>query len=192
MIMGGGVLLDTNIFDGVKENRWGEVLGRYVCHKLAGKELTLHGESGNTETVYLARENDRVKKDGAKNSHGVLDKLAGYRGNEARARAIVQLDEVLATSKHKETTDEHSHQWLDENGWETKTTYLQNLDGNIYEATVNIADGRRGRILYDVSRVHVIDKKRGIGEHTATGESQRSRYQEPGRVVLNPKPLRTV
>lgn len=59
---GRGVLLDTNIFDGVKENRWGEVLGRYVCHKLAGKELTLHDESGNTETVYLARENDRVKK----------------------------------------------------------------------------------------------------------------------------------
>ena len=177
---GQGVLLDTNIFDGVKERRWGEVLGRYVYHELAGKELTLHDESGNTETVYLARENDRVKKDGAKNSHRVLDKLAGYRGNEARARAIVQLDEVLATSKHKETTDEHSHQWLDENGWETRTTYLQDLDGNIYEATVNIADGRRGRILYDVSRVHKVDKKSGIGKNTATGESQRSRYQEPG------------
>lgn len=41
-------------------------------------------------------------------------------------------------------------------------------------------DIRRGRILYDVSRVHRIDKKSGSGKHTATGESQRSRYQEPG------------
>lgn len=41
-------------------------------------------------------------------------------------------------------------------------------------------DIQRGRILYDVSRVHRIDKKSGSGKHTATGESQRSRYQEPG------------
>ncbi len=177
---GSGVLLDTNIFDGVKRNHWGAVLGNFVYQNLAGKELTLHDENGNTETVYLARESDRVRKDGAKSSHKVIDKLTGYRGNETRAKAIVQLDEVLATSKHKETTDEHSHQWLDENGWETRTTYLQDSNGNIYEVTVNIADGRRGRILYDVSRVHRIDKKSGSGKHTATGESQRSRYQEPG------------
>lgn len=176
---GQGVLLDTNIFDGVKQNRWGEVLGNYVYQKLAGRELTLYDENGNTETVYLARENDRVKKDGAKNSHPVLGELAGYGGKKARAKAIIQIDEVLATSKHKETTDEHSHQWLDENGWEKRTTYLQDLDGNIYEATLNIADGRDRRILYDVSRVHMIDKKRSIGKNTVTGENQRSRYQEP-------------
>ncbi len=103
------MLLDTNIFDGVKQNRWGEVLGNYVYHKLAGRELTLY----------------------------------------------------------------------DENGWEKRTTYLQDLDGNIYEATLNIADGRDRRILYNVSRVHMIDKKRSIGKNTVTGENQRSRYQEP-------------
>lgn len=177
---GQGVLLDTNIFEGINPRNWGKVLGDYVYKKMAGTELTLHDENGNTETVYLAKANDRVKKDGAKNSHKVLDKLAGHRGNEARAKAIVQMDEVLSVSRHKETTNEHSHQWLDENGWETRTTYLEDLNGNIYEATVNIADGKRGRILYDVSRVHRIDKTKNPGEHTATSKSWRSRYQEPG------------
>lgn len=177
---GQGVLLDTNIFDGVKTRDWGSVLGKYVYENMAGAELTVYDENGDAETVYLARENDRVRKDGANRSHKVLDKLAGYRGDNVRAQAIVQLSEVLATSKQQETTDTHSHQWMDENGWIIRTAYLQNKNGDIYEATLNIADGRDRKILYEVNKVHQVDKTKIPGEHTATGESQHFRYQKTG------------
>ena len=177
---GQGVLLDTNIFDGVKTRDWGSVLGKYVYENMAGAELTMYDENGDAETVYLARENDRVRKDGANRSHKVLDKLAGYRGDNVRAQAIVQLSEVLATSKQQETTDTHSHQWMDKNGWIIRTAYLQNKNGDIYEATLNIADGRDRKILYEVNKVHQVDKTKIPGEHTATGESQHFRYQKTG------------
>lgn len=177
---GQGVLLDTNIFDGVKTRDWGSVLGKYVYENMAGAELTMYDENGDAETVYLARENDRVRKDGANRSHKVLDKLAGYRGDNVRAQAIVQLSEVLATSKQRETTNTHSHQWMDENGWIIRTAYLQNKNGDIYEATLNIADGRDRKILYEVNKVHQVDKTKIPGEHTATGESQHFRYQKTG------------
>lgn len=177
---GQGVLLDTNIFDGVKTRDWGSVLGKYVYKNMAGAELTMYDENGDAETVYLARENDRVRKDGANRSHKVLDKLAGYRGDNVRAQTIVQLSEVLATSKQQETTDTHSHQWMDENGWIIRTAYLQNKNGDIYEATLNIADGRDRKILYEVNKVHQVDKTKIPGEHTATGESQHFRYQKTG------------
>lgn len=177
---GQGVLLDTNIFDGVKTRDWGSVLGKYVYENMAGAELTMYDENGDAETVYLARENDRVRKDGANRSHKVLDKLAGYRGDNVRAQAIVKLSEVLATSKQQETTDTHSHQWMDENGWIIRTAYLQNKNGDIYEATLNIADGRDRKILYEVNKVHQVDKTKIPGEHTATGESQHFRYQKTG------------
>lgn len=115
-----------------------------------------------------------------KNSHKIIDKMAGYRGDSIRAQAIVQMSEVPETSRHKETTSEHSHQWLDENGWIIRTAYLQDRKGNIYEATLNIADGRNGKILYEINRVHKIDTTKNLGKHTDTGEGQRSRYQEPG------------
>lgn len=63
---------------GVRPRDWGKVLGSYVYENLAGAELTMYDEYGNPETVYLARENDRVKKDGANRPHKVLDKLARY------------------------------------------------------------------------------------------------------------------
>ena len=179
------MVLDTNIFDGVKPRNWGKVLGEYVYNHLAGRVLTVYDENDKAETVYLAKANDRVTKDGAKNSHKVIDKLAGYRGNEVRAKAVVQLSEVLAASTYEQTTNEHNHQWMDEGGWEIRKVYLQDIDGDIYEGTVNIANGRERRILYDVSRVHWVDKKSNLSEHTVTDNGQRSRYQEPRTVVLN-------
>lgn len=153
-----GVVLDTNLFDGVRPRNWGKVLGKFVYKNLAGKTLQTVDESGNEETIYLARENDRVKKDGAKNSHKVLDKLARYTGDNTRALAVVHISELLETSTHENTTEEHSHQWMDSKGWELRRTYIQDMAGNIYSATLNIARGNDRNILYDINNVRRIDK----------------------------------
>mgnify|MGYP004653475273 CR=1 FL=1 len=175
---GKGVMLDTNLFDGIRPRDWGKTLGRYVYNNMAGMELTAYDAAGKPETIYLARTNDRVQKDGAKNSRKVIDKLARSTGDNIRSLAVVHLDEALTTSRYENSTDEHNHQWMDENGWEHRKTYLQDRSGNIYEATLNIADGRDRKILYDINNIRLIDKAKSPGEHTATGDSQRSRYQE--------------
>lgn len=176
---GKGVMLDTNLFDGIRPRDWGKTLGQYVYNNMAGMELTAYDAAGKPETIYLARTNDRVQKDGAKNSHKVIDKLARSTGDNIRSLAVVHLDEALTTSRYENSTDEHNHQWMDENGWEYRKTYLQDRSGNIYEATLNIADGRDRKILYDINNIRLVDKAKSPGEHTAAGDSQRSRYQEP-------------
>lgn len=145
---GVGVYLDTNIFDGVSPRNRGKVLGRYVYDNLAGQAFTVYDESGREETIYLANMNDRVKKDSAKNSHRVIDKLARYNGNNIRALATVHLSELLKTSKSEdEKSPDNNHQWLDTNGWVHREAYVVDKNGNIYKANLNIADGERGKIL---------------------------------------------
>lgn len=153
-----GVVLDTKLFDGVSPRNWGKVLGKFVYENLAGTELRTFDEFGNEQTVYLARENERVRKDGAKNNHKVIDKLARYTGDNARAIAVVQLSELLKTSRYENTTDEHTHQWMDSRGWEYRKTYIQDMEGNIYSAKLNIARGNDRNILYDINNVRKIDK----------------------------------
>lgn len=153
-----GVVLDTKLFDGVKPRYWGKVLGKFVYENLAGTELRTFDENGNEQTVYLARENDRVRKDGANNSHRVIDKLARYTGDNTRALAVVHISELLATSEHEKNTDEHNHQWMDSRGWEYRKTYVQDTAGNIYSATLNIARGNDRNILYDINNVRRIDE----------------------------------
>lgn len=157
---GPGVILDTNLFDGVKPRDWGDVLSNYVYSNLAGTSMTVYDEHGRSEVIHLAKLNDRVRKDGAKNSHKVIDKLARFNGNNISALAIVHIDELLQTSKYEKTTDEHNHQWMDENGWELRKAYIQDRNGVIYETTLNIANGRDRRILYAISNVRQIDKER--------------------------------
>lgn len=156
---GNGVLLDTNVFDGVHPHDWGKVLGKYVYENLAGTDMTIYDTMGNPETVHIAKTNDRVRKDGAKNSHKVIDEMARYRGNNTVALATVHLSELLETSGNETTTDDKSHQWLDENGWRLRTAYAVDRQGKIYQMTLNIADGRNGLTMYKISGVHQIDTK---------------------------------
>ena len=150
---GKGVILDTALFKGVKPRNWGKVLGDYIYKNMAGAQMTMYDNEGNPETVELARVNDRVKKTGAKNSHKVLDKMARQSRDNIRALSIVHMSELLEVSGNESRSGEHSHQWLDENGWILRTAIVQDVRGNVYEAQLNIADSKRGLILYEINNV---------------------------------------
>lgn len=51
--------------------------------------------------------------------------------------------------------NENNHQWLDENGWEMRTVYIQNKKNKkVYSAILNIANAKDGRkILYDINKI---------------------------------------
>ena len=183
---GKGVILDTDLFRGVKPRNWGAILGKFVYEKLAGTSVTVYNNDGDAEEIFFARVNDRVRKTGAKNSHRVLDELARYKGDNIRALATVHLSELLQTSHHSDSTDDHSHQWLDENGWEHRKCYLKDASGAIYEALLNIASGRDRKILYAINNVRKIDEERatrGAVPSTVTGRGSLTRGDSSGKII---------
>lgn len=161
---GQGVILDTELFKGISPRNWGKTLRDYFYKNLAGKEFTAYDEDGRSEVIHLARKNDRVQKDGAANNHRVADKLARYSGDNIRSLTTVHIPEAIEVSRYKSSSDDHSHQWLDSDGWEYRTVYLQDRDGKIYEAELNIAHGNDRLILYDITNIKQIDKKRKAPE----------------------------
>lgn len=161
---GQGVILDTEIFKGISPRNWGKTLRDYFYKNLAGKEFTAYDEDGRSEVIHLARKNDRVQKDGAVNNHRVADKLARYSGDNIRSLTTVHIPEAIEVSRYKSSSDDHSHQWLDSDGWEFRTVYLQDNAGTIYEAELNIAHGNDRLILYDITNIKQIDKKRKAPE----------------------------
>lgn len=161
---GQGVILDTELFKGISPRNWGKTLRDYFYKNLAGKEFTAYDEDGRSEVIHLARKNDRVQKDGAANNHRVADKLARYSGDNIRSLTTVHIPEAIEVSRYKSSSDDHSHQWLDSEGWEYRTVYLQDRDGKIYEAELNIAHGNDRLILYDITNIKQIDKKRKAPE----------------------------
>lgn len=75
---------------------------------------------------------------------------------------------------------------MDENGWEHRKTYIQDRSGNIYEATLNIANGRDRRILYDINNVRQIDKERvarGAVPSTNNGRGSLTKSNSSGNKI---------
>lgn len=153
-----GVVLDTDIFNGVKPRDWNKIVREHVYNNMAGETLIVYN-NGEAEKIYLAKKNERVTKDGGNNSRKVLDKLARSKnGDNIRNLSVVHIDELAEVSKYSSENLENVHQWLDENGWEFRTTYAQDKKGRIYEMTLNIAKSRDGRnILYDINNIKEID-----------------------------------
>ncbi|MDD6763726.1 MAG: hypothetical protein PUD92_08915 [Clostridiales bacterium] len=136
---------------------------------LAGEDIVTYDEYGTPEIISFAKSKERVTKDSATNSHKVIDKLARAKGN-VNMLSIVHIDELIKTSVLEAKADEHSHQWLDENGWDFRKTYIQDRNGDIYETTLNIAKTRDGRnILYALSNTNKVD----VGEVPSTHITER-------------------
>ena len=146
------VLLDTDFFNGLSPRNWGKKLKSYVESRSKNNPLIMPivDENGSIQQVQFARINDRVAKDGHA-SHSVISELTSTPDNISKL-AVLHIDEVLDVSEEGNPyySNEHNHQWLDQNGWLHRTAYVINFqNGNVYELTVDIAKARDGRhILY--------------------------------------------
>ena len=172
---GRGVVLDTKIFKNKKPRDWGKIIKKFVYDYLAGKQITVYDENNNKRIIEFVRLNERVKKDGANNSHKVIDKLSRKADNNSRL-AVAHATEIIEVSNFDSNNNENSHQWLDENGWEYRNAYLINRKGNIYKATLNIGRSKDGRnILYDINKIsnigHGVVSSNGIERISAKRDS---------------------
>ena len=160
---GKGVYLDTDIFDNVKPRYWGKILNKFVYDNLAGKEITVFDENGNEEVISFAEKNERITKDGSNNQRKVIDKLVRKHGINEQLAVAHAVELISASEKTDLFSDKNNHQWLDENGWEYRTVFLQNKKNNkVYSAILNIANAKDGRkILYDINKI--TDVKDAVG-----------------------------
>lgn len=166
------VYLDTNLFNHIKPRYWGKKLISFVYNNLAGKQVVLYDENNNPIKVEFAKINERVKKVGANNGHKVIDKLARKKDNISRL-AVAHSKEIIEVSIFNNETDEKSHKWLDENGWEHRSAIIVDKKGNIYKAILNIAKAKDGRkILYDINKISNI----GHGAVSSKAKSQRDSH----------------
>ena len=171
--------LDYNVFNRVK--RSGKAYIDFIRNNLINQKITVYNSNGDSEVVEFARANERVKKDGTSRDHVVIGELTQAR-NEIKKLVIlnaVETAEISSFDPSADHSDENSHQWLDANGWDKRTSYVMTKDGMIYPVTLFIAKARDGRnILYDVN----VQIKEGIAaEKSATSLNAKSNARQAFR-----------
>lgn len=173
------VVLDTNIFKGIPPRNWGKTFRNFISKHLIGKKFLTFDENGKEEIIEFAKPNERVTKNGANNSHKVIDKLSRKSDRNSKL-VIVHSDEVINISEKQHENAEHSHQWLDENGWEFRNAFVMDKYGKIYSVTLNIAKSKDGRnILYDINKINEV----GYGDVLSNAKGKRSSHINPNFVT---------
>lgn len=173
------VVLDTNIFKGIPPRNWGKTFRNFISKHLIGKKFLTFDENGKEEIIEFAKPNERVTKNGANNSHKVIDKLSRKSDRNSKL-VIVHSDEVINISEKENENAEHSHQWLDENGWEFRNAFVMDKYGKIYSVTLNIAKSKDGRnILYDINKINEV----GYGDVLSNAKGKRSSHINPNFVT---------
>lgn len=173
------VVLDTNIFKGIPPRNWGKTFRNFISKHLIGKKFLTFDENGKEEIIEFAKPNERVTKNGANNSHKVIDKLSRKSDRNSKL-VIVHSDEVINISEKENENAEHSHQWLDENGWEFRNAFVMDKYGKIYSVTLNIAKSKDGRnILYEINKINEV----GYGDVLSNAKGKRSSHINPNFVT---------
>lgn len=173
------VVLDTNIFKGIPPRNWGKTFRNFISKHLIGKKFLTFDENGKEEIIEFAKPNELVTKNGANNSHKVIDKLSRKSDRNSKL-VIVHSDEVINISEKENENAEHSHQWLDENGWEFRNAFVMDKYGKIYSVTLNIAKSKDGRnILYDINKINEV----GYGDVLSNAKGKRSSHINPNFVT---------
>ena len=172
------VKLEYDVFNKVRRN--GKAYVDYIRNNLIKEKITVFDNNGNMETVEFAGEKERVQKDGAKNSHPVIGELTQAK-NELKKLVILNSVETAEISEFANHSEENSHKWLDENGWDERTSYVMTSDNMIYPVTLYIAKTRDGRnILYDVN----VKIKEGVAtDKNATSALAKKQVQQAVRVT---------
>ncbi len=154
---GVGVHLDSTLLDNLTPAERLGMVKEYV-KELGGESFTAYDPNGNAVDITIAKPNARFKNQSGKKTLVNKDLTTKYIGNEAKQEAIALIDELIVAAEYDGSkAPRYPHGWLDNNGqnnWEYWTTYIEDKNNTIWEATLNIANTANGeKILYDISPI---------------------------------------
>ena len=152
-----GVLLDSNLLEGLNQNERKQMIKKKVVNDFAGQQIIAYDKSGNAVCINFAEKTDKIKTKSGKRR--VLNEL--YRKNinsDIKQEAVVLADELIESAKYRTSIpSKYSHDWLDNNGknnWDYWDVYIQDKNNAVYVATLNVANTQNGqKILYDIDPI---------------------------------------
>lgn len=164
---GKGVYLDSTLLSGLSEAERKKMVTLYV-KEMGGTVFEARRTDGTIVPVKIAEPDLKFMNDKGKKTYVNRDLSSKFTNRSVKQEAIALVDELVTTSSFsKEEKARHPHGWLDNDGknrWERWTTYLQDKNNTVWEASLRIATAEDGtKYLYDIDPINEIKKMRGPG-----------------------------
>ena len=171
-----GVYLDSTLLENLTDKERVQMVKERV-KELGGQSFTAYDDSGNAVSIKIAEARERFKNKNGKKVSVTDDLATKYSENKIKQESVVLADELITTAKSpKESTARYPHGWLDnygKNKWEQWTSYIQDKSGNVWAATLHVANARDGlKYLYDINPIKAVNPAEDTKKVERRGKSR--------------------
>lgn len=166
---GKGVYLDSTLLEGLTDAERKEMMRERV-KELGGQTITAYDPNGEAVDIRISAPSEKFRNRNGRRVPVTNDLARKNRDVKVKQESVVLADELIATSQYKRPRKaKYPHGWLDNNGkndWQYWTTYIQDKNNTVWEATLNVAESANGvKYLYD------IDPIKKVGQPVKSGTS---------------------
>lgn len=170
---GKGVYLDSTLLEGLTDAERKEMMRERV-KELGGQTITAYDPNGEAVDIRIATPNEYFRNKNGRKISVTEDLARKNRGVKIKQESVVLADELIATSRYKDRAKaKYPHGWLDNNGkndWQYWTTYIQDKNNTVWEATLNVAESANGvKYLYDIDPIEKVGRARELATSTTAG-----------------------
>lgn len=154
---GKGVYLDSTLLEGLTDAERTEMMRERV-KELGGQTITAYDPNGEAVDIRIAAPSEKFRNRNGRRVPVTNDLARKNRDVKVKQESVVLADELIATSQYKRPRKaKYPHGWLDNNGkndWQYWTTYIQDKNNTVWEATLNVTESANGvKYLYDISPI---------------------------------------
>ena len=185
---GKGVYLDSTLLEGLTDAERKEMMRERV-KELGGQTITAYDPNGEAVDIRIAAPSEKFRNRNGRKVPVTKDLSTKRNGTKVKQESVVLADELIATSRYDGRKKAgYPHDWLDNNGkndWQYWTTYIQDKNNTVWEATLNVAESANGvKYLYDIDPIEKVGQSvKSDTSTTSVGQSVKSDTSTTGDIV---------
>ena len=189
---GKGVYLDSTLLEGLTDAERKEMMRERV-KELGGQTITAYDPNGEAVDIRIAAPSEKFRNRNGRKVPVTKDLSTKRNGTKVKQESVVLADELIATSQYKRPRKaKYPHGWLDNNGkndWQYWTTYIQDKNNTVWEATLNVAESANGvKYLYDIDPIKKVGPPvKSSSSTTFVGPPVKSGTSTTGDIVAQDK-----
>ena len=180
--------MDSTLLEGLTDAERKEMMRERV-KELGGQTITAYDPNGEAVDIRIADPSEKFRNRNGRRVPVTKDLSTKRNGTKVKQESVVLADELIATSRYKDRAKaKYPHDWLDNNGkndWQYWTTYIQDKNNTVWEATLSVAESANGvKYLYDINPIKKVGQSvKSDTSTTSVGQSVKSDTSTTGDIV---------
>ncbi len=181
------VQADRQVISGDNPDEWGNQIYNYINDEIRnGRDVVIPTDDGDNLTISEKTAWKLEYRNEARNSDGTSRYMTDDE-YKVKLNAAAHIDELakISTRGKKNVADRKNHNFA-QNGFNYRTAYFRDLDGQYYKLTISVGENNDGKIVYNIGQIKRVPFPAFSGSKTSDNVTSAKRNSSTD-IISNPE-----